>query len=61
MTGNFSVLISYRQICLSALKNNLVPLQWKPVAVADRSEAWTVFDRSETVIAGSNPALYMDV
>jgi hypothetical protein len=25
------------------------------------SEAWTVFDRSEAVIAGSNPALGMDV
>jgi hypothetical protein len=31
------------------------------VAVAERSEAWTVFDRSETVIAGSDPALVMDV
>jgi hypothetical protein len=32
-----------------------------PVAIAERSEAWTVFDRSEAVIAGSNPALGMDV
>jgi hypothetical protein len=31
------------------------------VAVAERSEEWTVFDRSEAVIAGSNPALGMDV
>jgi hypothetical protein len=28
-----------------------------PVAAAERSKAWTVFDRSEAVIAGSNPAL----
>jgi hypothetical protein len=33
----------------------------KPVAVAEQSETWTVFDRSEAVIAGSNPALGMDV
>jgi hypothetical protein len=32
-----------------------------PVAVAERFEAWTVFDRSEAVIAGLNPALGMDV
>jgi hypothetical protein len=32
-----------------------------PVAVAERSAAWTVFDRLEAVIAGSNPALSMDV
>jgi hypothetical protein len=32
-----------------------------PVAVAERFEAWTVFDRSEAVIAGSDPALGMDV
>jgi hypothetical protein len=31
-----------------------------PVAVAERSEAWTVFDSSETVIAGSNPTLGVD-
>jgi hypothetical protein len=31
------------------------------VAVAERSEAWTVFDRSEAVIARSNPALGKDV
>jgi hypothetical protein len=30
-------------------------------AVAERSEAWTVFDRSEAVTAGSNSALGMDV
>jgi hypothetical protein len=33
----------------------------EPVAVAERPEAWTVFDRSEAVIAGSNLALGMDV
>jgi hypothetical protein len=33
----------------------------QPVAVAERSGAWTVFDRSEAVIAGSNSALGMDV
>jgi hypothetical protein len=33
----------------------------QPVAVAERSEAWTVFDHSEAVIEGSNPALGMDV
>jgi hypothetical protein len=32
-----------------------------PVAVAERSEAWTIFDRSEAVITGSNPALGMDI
>jgi hypothetical protein len=35
-----------------------------PVAVAERSRAsraWAVFDRSEAVITGSNPALGMDV
>jgi hypothetical protein len=32
-----------------------------PVAVAERCEAWTVFDRSEAVIPASNPALSMDV
>jgi hypothetical protein len=32
-----------------------------PIAVAERSEAWTVFDRSEAVIVGSNPALPVDV
>jgi hypothetical protein len=32
-----------------------------PVTVAERSEVWTVFDRSEVVIADSNPALDMDV
>jgi hypothetical protein len=32
-----------------------------PVAVAEQFEAWRVFDRSEAVIAGSNPALAMDV
>jgi hypothetical protein len=34
---------------------------YKPVAVTERSEVWTVFDRSEAVIAASNPALDMDV
>jgi hypothetical protein len=44
-------------------KNENSPiLSWVlPVAVAERSEAWTVFDHSESVIAGSNPALGMDV
>jgi hypothetical protein len=32
-----------------------------PVAVVERSEEWTVFDRSEALIEGSNPALGMDV
>jgi hypothetical protein len=32
----------------------------KPVAVAERSEAWSVFDSSEAVIEGWNPALGMD-
>jgi hypothetical protein len=32
-----------------------------PVALAELSEVWTVFDRSEAVIADSNPALGMDV
>jgi hypothetical protein len=32
-----------------------------PVAVVERSKAWRVFDRSEAVIARSNPALGMDV
>jgi hypothetical protein len=32
-----------------------------PVAVAEHSKTWTVFGRSEAVIAGSNPALGMDV
>jgi hypothetical protein len=31
------------------------------VAVDEWSEAWTVFDRSEGMIAGSNPSLGMDV
>jgi hypothetical protein len=35
--------------------------KYVPVPVAERSETWTVFDRSEAVIAGSNPALGMDV
>jgi hypothetical protein len=33
----------------------------QPVAVAEQSEAWTVFDRSETVMVGSSPVLGMDV
>jgi hypothetical protein len=33
----------------------------QPVAVANLSEVWTVFDRSEAVIAGSDPILGMDV
>jgi hypothetical protein len=33
----------------------------EPVAVAEQSEAWTVFDRLEGVIEGPNPALRMDV
>jgi hypothetical protein len=37
------------------------PIHTTPVAVAEWSEEWTVFDRSEAVIAGSNPALGMDV
>jgi hypothetical protein len=37
-------------------------VMWKTlVAVAERSEEWTVFDRSEAAIAGSHPALGMDV
>jgi hypothetical protein len=32
-----------------------------PVAVAERSKAWTIFDRLEAVTANSNPALGMDV
>jgi hypothetical protein len=31
------------------------------VAVTERSEAWRVFDRSDSMIVGSNPALGMDV
>jgi hypothetical protein len=46
-------------------KDNIVPYckgMWVwPVAVAERSEAWAVFGRSEAVIAGSDPALGMDV
>jgi hypothetical protein len=41
--------------------NNLLVYLRLPVAVAERSEAWTVFDRSEAVNAASNPALGMDV
>jgi hypothetical protein len=36
-------------------------MKGQPVALAERSEAWTVFDHSEAVIAGSNPSLGMDV
>jgi hypothetical protein len=36
-------------------------IQDKPVAVAERSATWTIFDRSEAVIAGSNTSLGMDV
>jgi hypothetical protein len=32
-----------------------------PVTVAELSEAWTVFDGSEAMIACSNPSLGMDV
>jgi hypothetical protein len=32
-----------------------------PIMMAARSEAWTVFTRSNTGIVGSNPALGMDV
>jgi hypothetical protein len=32
-----------------------------PVAVVERSEAWTVFDHPEAVIAGSNLVIGMDV
>jgi hypothetical protein len=32
-----------------------------PVTVAERSKAWTVFGRSETVIVCSNPTQGMDV
>jgi hypothetical protein len=32
-----------------------------PVAVSERSEEWTIFNRSEAVIVGSNPTLGMDV
>jgi hypothetical protein len=31
----------------------------EPVAVAEQSETWTAFDRSDAVIAGSNPAVGM--
>jgi hypothetical protein len=31
------------------------------VAVAERSKAWSVFDRSEPEIAGSNRGMIMDV
>jgi hypothetical protein len=37
------------------------PKREEPIAVAERSEARTVFDRSEAVFASSNPALGMDV
>jgi hypothetical protein len=33
----------------------------EPVAVAERSEEWIVFSRSEAVIASSNSVLGMDV
>jgi hypothetical protein len=32
-----------------------------PVAVAERSEVWTVIDLLEAVIAGSSSAMAMDV
>jgi hypothetical protein len=34
---------------------------YSPVAVAELSEAWAIFDRSEAVNVGSNPAMGMDV
>jgi hypothetical protein len=36
-------------------------LQVTTVALAEWSDAWTVFDRLEAVIAGSNSTLGMDV
>jgi hypothetical protein len=36
-------------------------MRQEPVAVAERSEAWTVFDRSEAAISGSNSSFGMDV
>jgi hypothetical protein len=33
----------------------------RPVTVAERSKIWTVFDRSEAGIVGSNPIQQMDV
>jgi hypothetical protein len=43
-------------------KINLRRLKWSlPVTVAERSNAWTVFARSDAVIVGSNPTRGMDV
>jgi hypothetical protein len=33
----------------------------RPVTVAERSKAWTLFARSESGIVGSNPSQGMDV
>jgi hypothetical protein len=35
--------------------------KYEPITVAARSQAWTVFVRSNTVIVGSNPTRGMDV
>jgi hypothetical protein len=48
-------------IHVAALSITASPTQCGPVTVADRSDAWTVFDCSEAVIAGLNPALGMDL
>jgi hypothetical protein len=63
---NFNIIHSYtcRSLKLSLLQVSekiSIVIFLKPVAVDERSEAWTIFDRSEAVIAGSNPALGMDV
>jgi hypothetical protein len=48
------VSVTTAQVCF------LVYLE-QPVSIAEQSEASTVFDRSDVEIAGSNPALSMDV
>jgi hypothetical protein len=37
------------------------PMHFQAAAVTDRSEAWNVIDLLEAAIAGSNPALGMDI
>jgi hypothetical protein len=55
---NFLVALKYENI----MKQNWdILLLGSPVTVAERSQAWTVFARSDAVIVGSNPTRGMDV
>jgi hypothetical protein len=47
------------QVILTAFEGSIII--WRPITVATRYKAWTVFARSNTVIIGSDPAQNMHV